>query len=211
VVRGTKDQAIDLSEVSRLLERFPHAVIVVFDIELLRLVETGTGIADLGLKFEDILGKTLKEFMQPPGVGEPEPPSRRAFAGESPQLDELASGTRFAVAVMPFQRLGEKVETILVLANGVPGGPDASPGPVISLAPVALASPTAKMAGRYRLTSRELEVLGLVALGLANKEIAVRLHCSIYTVERHVTHILAKMSAPSRTAASVMALNEGLL
>ena len=49
------------------------------------------------------------------------------------------------------------------------------------------------------ITSREAEVLELVAAGLANKDIAARLHLSHRTVEKHVESLLRKTSATSRT------------
>lgn len=49
------------------------------------------------------------------------------------------------------------------------------------------------------VTSRELEVLRLLALGLANKEIAARLYLSPRTVERHVTNIAAKVDVTRRS------------
>ncbi|RKQ84384.1 regulatory LuxR family protein [Mycolicibacterium mucogenicum 261Sha1.1M5] len=48
------------------------------------------------------------------------------------------------------------------------------------------------------LTAREREVAALAADGLANKEIAARLHCSIRTVESHVAQARAKLGAQSR-------------
>ncbi|MGZ4264288.1 MAG: response regulator transcription factor [Solirubrobacteraceae bacterium] len=42
------------------------------------------------------------------------------------------------------------------------------------------------------LSTRELEVVRLVADGLANKAIATQLHLSVRTVESHVRHVLAK-------------------
>ncbi len=63
----------------------------------------------------------------------------------------------------------------------------------------------------YRLTFREFTVLHLVAAGKADKEIATELEISIFTVHRHVSHILAKMRSPSRTEAGTRALREGLL
>lgn len=50
------------------------------------------------------------------------------------------------------------------------------------------------------LTPREFEVTGLIAAGLANKEIAVRLGIRTSTVKEHVHHILAKTGLPSRSA-----------
>jgi DNA-binding CsgD family transcriptional regulator/tetratricopeptide (TPR) repeat protein len=48
------------------------------------------------------------------------------------------------------------------------------------------------------ITTREAEVLGLVATGLANKQIAGRLHLSVRTVEKHVESLLRKSGARSR-------------
>ncbi|HEV8104496.1 MAG TPA: response regulator transcription factor [Gaiellaceae bacterium] len=52
------------------------------------------------------------------------------------------------------------------------------------------------------LSSRELEVLDLVADGRANKEIAARLELSEFTVKRHIQNILRKIGARSRLEAS---------
>jgi LuxR family transcriptional regulator, maltose regulon positive regulatory protein len=60
------------------------------------------------------------------------------------------------------------------------------------------------------LTARELEVLGLVATGLTNHEIARRLVLSDHTVNRHVANILRKLGLPSRAAASSLAGRYGL-
>jgi DNA-binding CsgD family transcriptional regulator len=49
------------------------------------------------------------------------------------------------------------------------------------------------------LSARELEVVRLVADGLANKAIAARLHLSVRTVESHVRHVLAKARLSNRT------------
>ncbi|MEA2718098.1 MAG: hypothetical protein QOI99_2415 [Actinomycetota bacterium] len=49
------------------------------------------------------------------------------------------------------------------------------------------------------VSQRELEVARLVAEGLANKEIATRLHLSVRTVESHVRHLLTKTGLVNRT------------
>ena len=61
------------------------------------------------------------------------------------------------------------------------------------------------------LTPRELEVLTLVAQGLANKEIAVRLGTASGTVKIHVQNILAKLDASDRTHAVTIGLQRGIL
>lgn len=53
-----------------------------------------------------------------------------------------------------------------------------------------------------RLTPRELDVLRCVAQGLTNRDVAAELSISVETVRSHVSNILAKLEAPSRTAAA---------
>lgn len=60
------------------------------------------------------------------------------------------------------------------------------------------------------LTERELEVLQLIAEGLSNRQIAARLHISPSTAGVHVSHILTKLSAATRTEAAAVAFREGL-
>jgi NarL family two-component system response regulator LiaR len=60
------------------------------------------------------------------------------------------------------------------------------------------------------LTQREVEVLGFVAQGLSNQEIADRLVISERTVRTHVTNILGKLHLANRTQAALYALREGL-
>ena len=62
-----------------------------------------------------------------------------------------------------------------------------------------------------RLTTRELEVLHLVARGSQNREIAERLRVSIKTVEFHLGNILGKLGARSRTEAVMRAWQAGVL
>jgi DNA-binding NarL/FixJ family response regulator len=61
------------------------------------------------------------------------------------------------------------------------------------------------------LTARELEVLRLVAEGLANKAIAARLGIRESTVKDHVNAFLGKLGAQSRTEAVTVAIRQGLI
>ena len=62
-----------------------------------------------------------------------------------------------------------------------------------------------------QLSEREREVLGLVAQGLSDAQIAERLVISPHTVHRHVANILAKLRLPTRAAAAAAAGRAGLL
>jgi DNA-binding NarL/FixJ family response regulator len=62
-----------------------------------------------------------------------------------------------------------------------------------------------------QLTSRELEVLQLIADGLPNKSIATRLVISDQTVKFHVSSIYGKLGAANRTDAVRLAVRRGLL
>ena len=62
-----------------------------------------------------------------------------------------------------------------------------------------------------RLTRREAEVLGLLAQGLSNKEIAAVLWLSDRTVERHITSLYRKIEVERRSEATAFALRHGLL
>ena len=61
------------------------------------------------------------------------------------------------------------------------------------------------------LSSRELEVLLLIARAMSNSQVASRLHISEGTVKRHLTNIYAKLGVSSRADAAKKALTSGLL
>ena len=75
----------------------------------------------------------------------------------------------------------------------------------------------ARLIGRMRapaeekLSSRELEVLQLVAKGDSNIEIASRLHISQAKVKSHLVHIFGKLGVSDRTAAVTAALQRGIM
>ena len=103
-------------------------------------------------------------------------------------LDELTELGARAASTVVARRLREQG------AHGVPRGPRAT----------TLANPAG-------LTSRESEVLALVAEGLRNAEIAERLVVSRKTVDHHVSAILRKLDVRTRGEAVATAAGRGLL
>ena len=81
------------------------------------------------------------------------------------------------------------------------------------LAPTVAARLMERMRGpaEEALSSRELDVLRLVAKGASNKEIADQLYISEATVKSHLIHIYGKLNVADRTAAVTLALERGIL
>ncbi|HEY7569495.1 MAG TPA: response regulator transcription factor [Gemmatimonadaceae bacterium] len=70
---------------------------------------------------------------------------------------------------------------------------------------------TSASAAVEALTPRETEILGMLADGLANKEIAVRLNISSHTVKSHVQSLFSKLGADTRAEAVAVGVRRGLI
>ncbi len=82
---------------------------------------------------------------------------------------------------------------------------------VLEAEPQTEAETSSNDADQGLLTIREKEILGLVAQGLSNREIAEKLFVSRYTVESHIKHIYRKLSVTKRTKAVSAARSLGIL
>jgi DNA-binding NarL/FixJ family response regulator len=71
--------------------------------------------------------------------------------------------------------------------------------------------PTGDLGVAHRLTRREYDVLGLIALGQTNREIADTLTLTVSTVKTHVEHVIDKLSVSDRTQAAVRAIELGIV
>jgi LuxR family maltose regulon positive regulatory protein len=100
------------------------------------------------------------------------------------------AGRELELALERFAALGAVAEERRAEAATPPGGPATD--------------------GGAALTARESEILGLVAEGLSNRQIAARLTLSEHTVHRHVANILVKLGVSSRAAAAALAAKHGL-
>lgn len=82
----------------------------------------------------------------------------------------------------------------------VPVPPDEVPMPAPASIPIPPKELPASFAGSGLLTTRELQVVALVAAGRVNKEIANELSISSWTVSAHLRRIFAKLGVDTRAA-----------
>jgi two-component system, NarL family, response regulator YdfI len=122
-------------------------------------------------------------------------------------VEALRSGTR---AILPRDATSEEiVAAIQATATGlVVLHPD---GLHSVLPPIPPGEQPERDPSDQILTSREIEVLRMVAEGLGNKEIASRLGISDHTVKFHISSIFGKLSASSRTEAVTVGIRQGLI
>jgi predicted ATPase/DNA-binding CsgD family transcriptional regulator len=102
----------------------------------------------------------------------------------------------------------ERFEAIRAVVRA--GGPEIGIAEALALTRGGVA-PSDLPPSRLGLTQRELEILQLMASGKSNREIADALFISPGTVKVHVTHVLAKLDLPSRSAATDFAHRHGLV
>jgi DNA-binding NarL/FixJ family response regulator len=119
------------------------------------------------------------------------------YAGDVPALRALKAGARAYILKGRVHR--ELLDTIRAVHAGQ------------KRIPQEVAAGLAEHTGEDELSTRELEVLRLVASGNANKEIAAQLYIAEDTVKRHVTNILSKLGANDRTHAVTIGLKRGII
>ncbi|WP_433294072.1 LuxR C-terminal-related transcriptional regulator [Actinoplanes sp. CA-030573] len=116
-------------------------------------------------------------------------------------IDDLDDQVRHTSFLSPVPADGGQQRYVRITGLACPAGtPDDLVGLVVT-------SPPGDLRG---LTLRELVVLGLVIEGYANQGIASRLSITARTAAAHLEHIRAKLGAPTRTAAAVLAMRGGL-
>jgi len=119
------------------------------------------------------------------------------FAGDVQVLRALKAGARGYVLKGHVRR--ELLDTIRAVHAGQ------------KRIPAEVAAELAEHASEDDLSSREIDVLRLIAFGHANKQIAAQLSIAEETVKSHVTNILAKLGANDRTHAVTLALKRGII
>jgi DNA-binding NarL/FixJ family response regulator len=114
----------------------------------------------------------------------------RSYLTKDADRTDIAQALRAAVGGLTV--FDPRVHATLLAAAASPGGPAGPPGPA------AATRPPEPPDG---LTQREAEILGLIAEGLTNGEIAERLFLSNHTIKTHINRIFAKTGSRDRVAA----------
>jgi DNA-binding NarL/FixJ family response regulator len=130
------------------------------------------------------------------------------------ELDEYVFGALRAGASGFLLKGGEPAELLAAIRIVAAGDALLAPSVTRRLIDAYAETPAVErpeVAGLEELTARELEVLGLVAEGLNNAEIADRLVLSPLTAKTHVSRILMKLGARDRVQLVVMAHQAGLV
>ena len=119
------------------------------------------------------------------------------YTGDAQVLRALRAGARAYILKGHVHReLLETIHTVYAGRKRIP--PD-------------IATELAEHAAEDELSSREMEVLRLIAAGNSNKQIGDQLSIGEATVKSHVTNILSKLSANDRAHAVTIALRRGII
>jgi DNA-binding NarL/FixJ family response regulator len=167
-------------------------------------------LLDLNMPVLDGIGATRRLTAEHPGVAIV---ILTTYADDTSVLDALQAGARsyltkdadrtdiaraLHAAAGGLAVLGPQVQAALLAAATTPAAGGAAPsGP----------EPAAPPGG---LTQREAEILGLIARGLTNPEIAARLFLSNHTIKTHISRIFAKSGSRDRAAAIGYAHRHGI-
>jgi DNA-binding NarL/FixJ family response regulator len=127
------------------------------------------------------------------------------------ELDDSAFTIAAEFATLVEARASRIEADAILISTPVGRAFTARPSSLRSRPPTLDDSPTIDDEFQEPLTPREIEVLELLAEGLPNKSIAVRLGISDQTVKFHVASICAKLGASNRTDAVRKALERGLI
>lgn len=123
--------------------------------------------------------------------------------------DGSAIGT--TVSVLQLRSRGRDEYLLAHLVRSVDVNPRAEVPPTVSPRPHIVVARESADARARKLTTREVEVLGMLAAGRATPEIAERLHISQLTARSHIQNILEKLEVHSKAEAVAFAFQKNLI
>jgi DNA-binding CsgD family transcriptional regulator len=191
---------------SQIVDDLPHGTIRILDGDLRRIFVAGKGFAEAGIDPASLLGRTLHD--SPPSDASLQdvlPVFEKAFAGMAVDFAYFLGGNQYVMSASPFELRGSQPLSIIVFGHNVTKYADAVNGPDV------IRFSTLKPETREPLSKREEDVLLLMTHGLTNKEMALTLQVGVSTINKHVSHVLTKLAASSRTEASVRAVRSNLI
>lgn len=163
-------------------------------------------LLDLGLRNGDSLRlaeKVLKEF----------PRSKVIMMDVLPVAEEILEFTSLGVSgfIMKDASFDDVVDAIRKVVKGFQVLPPQMTGTLFSrIAAEAVVTGRQDAFNAVRMTPRELQVVNLIAEGLANDEIAERLNIATYTVRSHVRNIMEKLMLHTRLQIAAYVHREGV-
>jgi DNA-binding NarL/FixJ family response regulator len=162
-------------------------------------------LLDFGLEDHDSLSLTAT-------VHGEVPQARVIVMGLLPVQEDVANFVRAGASgfIMKDASFQDFFATIRAVAAGAEVLPPALTNSLFSqIARNVAGSNSATVLEGVRLTSRERQVIDLLAEGLSNKEIAVRLNIAVHTVKSHVHNILEKLALHSRLEVAAFSHQRG--
>lgn len=191
------DLAASLEEARQALRRAPHLLLL--DVNL----PDGSGLELLaGLRPADNAPQTVIVS----GLGDDATILQALRGGAIGYLLKNGSDAELELSLASIQRGGAPLDPVIARRIlSLMAVPDPSSAPVATIRPDSAKPPASA------LSSRETQVLQLVAQGHSNREIAQSLHLSLNTIECHAKSIYRKLAVHSRAAAVHQARSAGWL
>jgi DNA-binding NarL/FixJ family response regulator len=193
-----EDNRLVREGIKALLDQLPGFGVVasaaVADVEVLRKVRPDVVLLDLSLRSGDSLRAAE-------GVRQALPGTKIVLMDVLPIQDEVVEWVRAGVSgfVLKDASLEDLTTTLRSVAAGIDVLPQAMTGSLFAQIVHEAVTTDAPLAlDAVRLTPREREVVGLIAKGMSNKEIAERLHIATHTVKSHVRNVMEKLTLHSR-------------
>jgi DNA-binding NarL/FixJ family response regulator len=171
---------------------------------LIREARPGVVLLDFGLRSHDSLSLTTRLRAEAPET-------KVIVMGVPPRRKDVASYVHAGTSgfIMKDASFEDFVGTVRAVVDGAEVLPPALTDTLFSQ----VAHPeggSGRSAGSVRLTRREREVIALLAGGLSNKEIALRLNIAVHTVKSHVHNLLEKLALTTRLEVAAFAHSTGL-
>jgi DNA-binding NarL/FixJ family response regulator len=161
-------------------------------------------LLDLGLRHGDSLKvaeKVKKDF----------PDAKIIIMDLLPVHEEIVEFVHIGVSgfIMKDATLEDLVNAIRSVADGTPVLPPEMTSTLFSqIARDAVSAGRPRLLSSVRMTPRERQVIGLIAEGMSNKEIAKQLHIATHTVKSHVRNIMEKLTLHTRLQIAAYAHGE---